>query len=56
MDIEGSEIDLIKDFDLSKFENLIIEFHPGKTNNEEINSSKIKLKKQGFILVEKLKM
>ena len=54
MDIEGAEIDLIRDFDLSKFEKLIIEFHPGKTTNEEINFAKEKLKKIGFSLVEKI--
>ena len=55
MDIEGAEIDLIIDFDLSNFKKLIIEFHPGKTKQEEINFCKTKLKNQGFVLVEKMK-
>lgn len=55
MDIEGAEIDLIRDFDLSKFEKLIIEFHPGKTKIEEIDFCKTNLINQGFVLVEKMK-
>lgn len=55
MDIEGAEIDLITHFDLSDFKKLIIEFHPGKTKQEEINNAKTKLNNQGFVLAEKIK-
>jgi len=53
MDIEGGEIDLIKNFNLFNFSKLIIEFHPGKTSIEEINSSKKILKDYGFKMIDK---
>ena len=52
MDIEGAEIDLIRDFDLSKFEKLIIEFHPGKTKESEIKSCKLLLLSYGLKMIE----
>ena len=52
MDIEGAEIELIEEFDLSLIEKLIIEFHPGKTKESEIKSCKLLLLSYGLKMIE----
>lgn len=54
MDIEGSEYEFIEENDLSSFEKLIIEFHPGKLKLK-MKKCYQNLSKKGFELKDKIK-
>lgn len=52
MDIEGGELDVLKDADLSSIRAVVLEFHPGAYGIEGMRTCKDILKKAGFERIE----
>lgn len=52
MDIEGGELDLLRDADLSPFRAIVVEFHPGVYGQAGMRACKAVLRQAGFQRVD----